>query len=83
MNESIFVSGSNYFQEKHLNEMIKLLDKGESIHVGIECIGHTRNNTEQENYKRALIEHYGNKLEIKQSSGVYSYYYEYKLKVED
>lgn len=80
MANSVFVSGSNYFKESNFNKMVELLDKGETILVGIDCIGHTRNNTEQENYKRALIEHYGNKLEIKQSSGVYSYYYEYKLK---
>lgn len=83
MEESVYVSGSNYFQEKYLKEMIALLDEGKTIQVGIACIGHTRNNTEQENYKRALIEHYGDKLEIKQSPGAYSYHYEYKLRKED
>jgi len=79
----IYVSGSNYFNEEDLNKMIELLEQGETIRVGIACIGHTRNNTEQENYKRALIERYGDKLEIKQSSGAYSYDYEYKLRKED
>ena len=51
MEKSVYVSGSNYFQEKYLKEMIALLDEGKTIQVGIACIGHTRNNTEQENYK--------------------------------
>ena len=75
-----YVSGSNYFNEERLNEMIQLLDKGEQISVGIECIGHTRNNMEQENYKRALEKHYGNKLEVIVHNGAYSYHYSYKLK---
>lgn len=79
MKDSIYVSGSNYFNQEDLNNMIDLLDKGNSIEVGIDCIGHTRNNMEQEAYKKALKEHYGNKLEIKQNDGVCSYNYCYKL----
>lgn len=79
--ESIYVSGSNYFNENDLNKMISLLDEGKAIHVGIACIGHTRNNSEQEAYKKALQEHYGDRLEVKWNEGVCSYSYEYKLKV--
>jgi hypothetical protein len=78
--ESIYVSGSNYFNNKDLDKMIELLDNGETISVGISCIGHTRNNMEQENYKRALEEHYKDKLEIMFHEGVCSYHYDYKLK---
>lgn len=78
--QSIYVSGSNYFNNEDLNNMIKLLDERETIEVGISCIGHTRNNMEQENYKRALIEHYGDKLEVMLNDGAYSYSYKYRLK---
>lgn len=78
--DSIFVDGSNYFQEEYLNNMIALLNKGKAINVGIDCIGHTRNNMEQEAYKEALLKHYGSKLEIKLNEGICSYSYEYKLK---
>ena len=82
MADSIFVSGSNYFQEKYLQEMIELLDKGNKIHVGIACIGHTRNNMEQDNYRRALLEHYGDMLIITMHEGAYSYSYDYELRKE-
>lgn len=78
--QSVYVSGSNYFNNDDLNKMIEMLDKGETISVGISCIGHTRNNTEQENYKKALKEHYRDKLEIMLNDGAYSYSYSYKLK---
>lgn len=77
--QSVYVSGSNYFNKDSLNKMISLLDEGKEIQVGIACIGHTRNNIEQEAYKKALQEHYGDKLEIKCSDGYCSYSYEYKL----
>ena len=77
---NVYVSGSNYFNEKDLKKMIEELDKGNAIQVGIECIGHTRNNMEQEAYKQALLKHYGSKLEITCNEGAYSYDYEYKLK---
>lgn len=78
--ESIYVSGSNYFNEEDLQKAIKLLDEGNTINIGISCIGHTRHNMEQENYKKALIEHYGDLLEIKTITGAYCYIYEYTLK---
>lgn len=81
----IYVSGSNYFNEEDLNKMIELLEQGETIRVGIDCIGHTRNNMEQEAYKEALIRNFAGEkeLEIKLLEGVCSYSYEYKLRKED
>ena len=79
MKNAIFVSGSNYFNNEDLQKMIALLDNKKTIHVGIDCIGHTRNNMEQEEYKKALIEHYGNRLEIMLNEGYCSYSYSYKL----
>ena len=81
--QSIFVSGSNHFNERDFNKMIELLEQGKQIHIGIDCIGHTKNNMEQEIYKRNLIEHYGDKLEVIYNDGWCSYSYEYKLKEEE
>lgn len=80
MKESVWVSGSNTFNEKDFNKMIELLDAGNAINVGISCIGHTRNNMEQENYKKALEEHYGDRLEVELDAYVNTYSYIYKLK---
>lgn len=74
------VSGKNYFNEESLKEMIKELDSGNEIDVYISCIGHTRNNMTQEAYKKALKEHYGDRLEVFYNDGVCSYSYSYKLK---
>lgn len=78
--QSVYVSGSNYFNNDDLSKMIKILDEGKTISVSIDCIGHTRNNMEQEHYKEALTEHYGDKLEVMLKDGVCSYSYDYKLK---
>ena len=78
--EAKYVSGSNYYNEKDLNNMIEELDKGNAIKVGIECIGHTRNNMTQEQYKEALYEHYGTELKVVKHTGYCSYEYEYELK---
>lgn len=80
MKERTFVSGSNYFNTKDLDQMKKLLEEGKTISVGIDCIGHTRNNMEQENYKEALMEFYKDRLEVIYEPGVCSYGYSYKLK---
>lgn len=46
----------------------------------IDVIGHTRNNTVQEEYEEALIEKYGDKLIVEKEQGSYSYSYSYRLK---
>lgn len=78
----IYVSGSNYFNEDDLDNMIKLLEDGKRIRVGIECIGHTRNNMEQENYREALVRNFAGErdIDVKLIEGVCSYSYEYYLK---
>lgn len=80
--EKVYVSGSNYFNEEDLNEMIRQLNNGNAIQVGIECIGHTRNNTEQDNYREALEKHFGKRLVLECVIGN-CYYYSYWLKEED
>lgn len=77
--ETKFISGKNYFNNDSLKEMIKELDCGNEIEVYISCIGHTRNNMTQEDYKKALKQHYGDKLEITYQGGCNCYSYSYKL----
>ena len=76
---SKFIDGKNYFNETSCNEMCEAWEHGATILVGIESIGHTRNNREQEIYKEALLEKYGDRLKIKCNRGIVSYSYEYKL----
>ena len=77
---SKFIYGKNYFNETSFNEICEALERGETISVGIDCVGHTRNNNEQEAYKEALTEKYGNGLWIECNKGAVSYSYTYKLK---
>lgn len=74
------INGGNSFHEKAFNDICKELEQGESVKVFIDCIGHTRNNDEQEAYKEALVKKYGDRLAVKCSEGVCSYNYSYKLK---
>lgn len=73
----------NYFTESRLNNVIEALERGCEVRIYIDCIGHARNNYEQENYRRALVNKYGRKLNIKLHEGVCSYSYEYLLKKEN
>lgn len=75
----MLIDCGNYFHEKAFNEVCEALEQGETVRVYIDCIGHTRNNYEQETYKEKLIDKYGSKLNVKCSNGACSYSYEYKL----
>lgn len=75
----MFISGRNYFNNEDFKKMCKALDAGNEIEVGIDCIGHTRNNYEQEAYKEALSEKYKERLKVELCNGAYSYSYKYKL----
>lgn len=70
----------NYFTEKCLDNVIQALQRGCSVEVYIDCIGHTRNNYEQENFRKALIKKYGKRLNIESSGGTNMYSYIYSLK---
>lgn len=74
------VNGKNYFNEASFDEACKALEKGATVKMYIDCIGHTRNNNEQEVYKEALSEKYGDRLLIEKSDGGFSYSYSYGLK---
>ena len=76
----ILVDGRNYFNEESFNDACLFLEDGSKVHISIDCIGHTRNNAEQENYRRAFVEKYGRKVNIEVIEGVYSYSYKYSLK---
>lgn len=76
---SKFIDGKNYFNEISLNEICEALESGEKVQVGIDCIGHTRNNNEQEAYKESLLKKYGERLVCSCVQGAYSYSYIYQL----
>ena len=76
----ILVSGKNYFNEESFKEMCLFLEQGLKVQVSISCIGHGRNNAEQENYRRAFVKKYGRKVNIEVIEGAYSYSYKYSLK---
>lgn len=59
---SKLVNGQNYFNEDSLNEMIELLENGETIRIYINCIGHTRTAIETSNYINALEKRFGDRL---------------------
>lgn len=58
------INGQNYFNEKSLNEMIEQLDRGETISIYIDCIGHTRTEYETATYVEELKKHFGDRLII-------------------
>ena len=74
------INGQNYFNEKSFNEICEALEKMQAVKVYIDCIGHTRNNNEQEVYKEKLIEKYRDRLKFDKVDGGYSYHYEYGLR---
>ena len=74
------ISGQNYFNEKSFNEICEALEKAEVVQVYIDCIGHTRNNNEQEAYKEALLKKYQDRLKVEKSEGGHSYSYTYGLR---
>ena len=74
------IDGQNHFNKKSFNEMCEVLEKAESIEVYIDCTGHTRNNDEQEAYREALENKYGDRLKVEKIDGAYSYSYTYGLK---
>ena len=79
MNGKLIDCGNDFYIG-HFNEVCAELEKGETVRVYINCIGHTRNNMSQEAYKRELVKKYGDKLEVMCSEGVCSYSYSYSLK---
>lgn len=58
------INGQNYFNEKSLNEMIEQLDRGETISIYIDCIGHTRTAYETSVYVDELKKHFSDRLII-------------------
>ena len=73
------INGGNYFHEKAFNEICEELEKGESISIYIDVVGHGANNREQESYKEELIKKFQSRLQVEKSEGAYSYSYSYRL----
>lgn len=77
--DTIRIDVANDFYNDKLQLLINALDESNKVAPMVDCIGHTRNNMTQEAYKKALIEHYGNKLNVRIDEGWCSYGYVYKL----
>lgn len=77
--EAKFINCGNDFYQEYFEEVCTELEKGERVHVYIDCIGHTRNNMSQDAYRDALIKHFGDRLNIEFEEGVCSYSYTYNL----
>ena len=76
----ITVDCRNHFNDESFDDACVFLEDGIKVHISIDCIGHTRNNMEQEVYREALIKKYGRKLNIEVVEGACSYSYKYTLK---
>ena len=74
------INGGNYFHDKAFNEICEALERAQAVQVYIDCIGHTRNNNEQEAYREALVEKYQDRLKVDKIDGAYSYSYAYMLR---
>ena len=79
MTKAKFMSCGNDYYEKYFVKVCEALEQGERVSIGIDCIGHTRNNMAQDEYKRNLLNKYGERLSVKLREGVCSYSYEYAL----
>ena len=80
MNNAKTIDCGNYFHDSRFKLVCEALEQGETVKVYIDCIGHTRNNFEQETYKEALIEKYADKLNVELLKGAFSNSYCYSLK---
>lgn len=75
----VWISVGNYFTEQSLEEVKQELEKGQKVEPIVNCIGHTRNNMVQEEFKKALEDYYKERLIIELDEGWCSYSYKYKL----
>ena len=75
----ILINGKNFFNQESFSQMCEALENGQVIEVYIDCIGHTRNNYEQEMYRKQLQVKYGMSLDEERLDGNYSYSYCYRL----
>ena len=74
------VDCGNHFTEDKFDDFCKVLEEKGTACVYIDCAGYSRNNHEQEIYKKHLEEKYGDRLVVEREEGVCSYYYKYTLK---
>lgn len=79
MKEAKFFSVGNDFRKERFDAVCAELDRGETVRVSVDCIGHSRNNDVQEDYREALVAKYGERLTVKENVGVCRYSYTYSL----
>lgn len=82
MENKKLVNCGNDFYPMFFDNLCSALEKGQTVEVYVDCIGHTRNNWVQEVYKEKLVEKYGAKLLIQRCVGAYSTTYRYCLDME-
>lgn len=80
MKKATTINCGNYFHESLFKVVCETLEKGETVKVYIDCIGHSQNNYEQEEYKNALLEKYGENINCEKIDGAFSFSYQYNLK---
>lgn len=68
------VDCGNHFTKSAFENFCKVLEEKGTACVYIDCIGHSRNNYEQEMYKTFLEEKYGDRLVVERETGLGSYY---------
>ena len=74
-----YVNGGNYYNDDSFKKMCLELERGNIVKIYIEAFG--RGTTEREfyNYYDALVEHYGDNLEITKNN---IYHTHFKLKTQ-
>lgn len=79
-NEKVTVNGRNYFNDNSFAEVCKELDAGRRVAVYIDCIGFARASMEGARYRDAVVEKYGENVEVFQFDRCYYDEYEFQLK---
>ena len=62
MKEAKFINVSNCYRTEKFNLLCDELEKGERVHIYIDCIGHTRREMVTEEYEEALQKKYGDRF---------------------
>lgn len=62
MTTAKFINVSNCFRTERFNVLCEELEKGEKVHIYVDCIGHTRRAMTEEEYEENLQKKYGERL---------------------
>lgn len=73
-NYSKFINVKNDYYESSFTTLCEELEKGERVHIYVDCIGHTRAAWVEDDYARKLKAKYGDRLNIDGCSYNKAYY---------